>query len=164
MDGLYYSRRTIMKEIKIQDLRPGLVDGIEVQMPSEGDPYRETYFEWTASSLVASFETNEVSGGVLKTWHHVPVFREAEAHVGAEMFYFLAGVALMLFIDYKDGRPDPDTAQIVRIQPGTQIIIPAGKGHFVAVAEGDEPVEMIVVAPKMDAPKVALPIPVAGVM
>jgi hypothetical protein len=30
-------------------------------------------------------------------------------------------------------------------------VIEAGKGHFVAVAESKEPVEMIVISPKMDA-------------
>jgi oxalate decarboxylase/phosphoglucose isomerase-like protein (cupin superfamily) len=151
-----------MKTIKIQDLEPGLVDGVEVQMPSEAELYREAYFEWMASPLVAHFKTYDISGGILKAWHHEPVFREAEAHVDAETFYFVSGVALMLFVDYQDGQPDMETAQIVRIQPGTQIVISAGKGHFVAVAEGDEPVYMIVIAPKMDAPRVSLPNPVEG--
>jgi quercetin dioxygenase-like cupin family protein len=65
------------------------------------------------------------------------------------MFYFVSGVALMLFVDIKDGQVDLDTAQIVRVQPGTQLVIEAGKGHFVAVAESEAPVEMIVVSPKM---------------
>ena len=152
-----------MKKIKIRDLKPGLVDGIEVQMPLEAEVYREAYFEWMASSLVAHFGTNEISGGILKAWHHEPIFREAEAHVDAETFYFVSGVALMLFVDYRNGQPDLETAQIVRIQPGTQLVISAGKGHFVAVAEGDDPVYIVVVAPKMDAPRVSLPIPVEGV-
>jgi hypothetical protein len=40
-------------KIAIQDLTPGLVKGVEVQLPSSQPGYRETYFEWTPSSLVA---------------------------------------------------------------------------------------------------------------
>lgn len=152
-----------MKEIKIQDLVPGLVNGIDIQMPGEAITYRETYFEWTGSTLLAEFNKKDIGGGILKAWHNVPVFHEAETHIDAEMFYFVSGTALMMFIDYKDGQPDIETAQIVRIQPGTQLVIPAEKGHFVAVAEGDEPMYAIVVAPRMDAPRAALSMPLKGI-
>jgi oxalate decarboxylase/phosphoglucose isomerase-like protein (cupin superfamily) len=69
----------------------------------------------------------------------------------------------MLFMNIKDGQPDPETAQVVRIRAGTQLVIPAGKAHFVPVAEGDEPVEIIVVAPKMDAPRMPLPFEIVGI-
>jgi hypothetical protein len=72
------------------------------------------------------------------------------------MFYFVSVVTMMLFVDNKDGQADLDTAQIVRVRPGTQLVIAAGKGHFVAVAESERPVEMIVVSPKMDAPRMKL--------
>ena len=153
----------MMKRISIQDLIPGLVNGLEVQMPGEVDPYKDTFFEWVATSLITKFKTSKISGGMLKAWHHVPIFREIETHVDAEMFYFLSGAAIMLFIDVYEGQPVLDSAQIVRIQPGTQIIIPEGKGHFVAVAEGDEPVEMVVVAPKMEAPRITLATPIEGI-
>jgi hypothetical protein len=55
----------------------------------------------------------------------------------------------MLFMDIRSGIPDLNSAQIVRILPGTQIIIPAGKGHFVPVSEQSEPALIVVVAPKM---------------
>jgi dTDP-4-dehydrorhamnose 3,5-epimerase-like enzyme len=152
-----------MVKVKIQNLTPGVVPGIEVQVPETVVPYRENYFEWAGSSLVAMLKTNQVSGGILKAWHHVPVFKEIETHVDAEMFYFVSGVALMLFIDVKNGRPMLDTAQVVHIQADTQIIIPAGKAHFVPVAEGDQPVEIVVVAPKMEAPRIALPDSVEGI-
>jgi mannose-6-phosphate isomerase-like protein (cupin superfamily) len=155
--------KSIPLKIPILDLEPGLVSGISVQMPDAVTPYRDTYFEWNGSSLISKFRAAEISGGILKTWHHVPVFKEIETHIDAEMFYFISGVAIMLFMDVESDQPTPDSAQIVRIQPGTQIIIPEGKGHFVPVAEGDEPVEMIVVAPKMDAPRIALSTPVEGV-
>jgi mannose-6-phosphate isomerase-like protein (cupin superfamily) len=152
-----------MKRITIQDLTLGLVKGIKVQLPLDKVGYRETYFEWTPSALTAKFKTPDVSGGVLRAWRHVPVFREIETHIDVEMFYFVSGVALMLFVDVKEGQADLDTAQIVRIQPGTQLVIDAGKGHFVAVAESEEPVEMIVVSPKMDAPRMGLVEEVEGV-
>jgi oxalate decarboxylase/phosphoglucose isomerase-like protein (cupin superfamily) len=152
-----------MKKIVIQNLTPGLVKGVEVQLPSDKVGYRETYFEWTPSSLTAKFKKPEVSGGILRAWHHAPVFREIETHVDAEMFYFLSGVALMLFVDVEAGQPNMETAQIVRIQPGTQLVIEAGKGHFIAVAESEEPVCMIVVSPPMDAPRIALPEAVQGI-
>jgi mannose-6-phosphate isomerase-like protein (cupin superfamily) len=152
-----------MKSIKISDLQPGTVPGVEVLPPGVAVPYRETYFEWTASSLTAKFEKSEVSGGILQAWHHTPAFQEVETHCDQEMFYFISGVALMLFIDVKDGQANLDTAQIVRIQPGTQIIIAAGKAHFVPVAEDSRPVAAVVVSPKMDAPRIALAETVIGV-
>jgi mannose-6-phosphate isomerase-like protein (cupin superfamily) len=152
-----------MKNIAIQNLTPGLVKGVAVQLPPIQPGYRETYFEWTPSSLVAKFKSPEVSGGVLRAWRHTPVFQEIETHVDAEMFYFVSGVALMLFVDVKDGQVELDTAQIVRVQPGTQLVIAAGKGHFVAVAESEAPVEMIVVSPKMEAPRIVLSETVEGV-
>lgn len=153
-----------MQKIKIQDLKPGFVTGVDVQMPGAIQPHQERYFEWTGSSMVAKMHTNEISGGVLKAWHHTPLFREIETHIDAEMFYFVSGVALLLFMDVKIGQPDPETAQVVRIQPGTQIVISAGKGHFVPVAEGDEPLEIIVVAPKMDAPRLPLPLGIEAIL
>jgi oxalate decarboxylase/phosphoglucose isomerase-like protein (cupin superfamily) len=83
--------------------------------------------------------------------------------VDAEMFYFLGGTAIMLFADVKNGKPDSGSIRIVRIHAGTRIIIPEGKAHFVPVAEGDTPLSVIVVAPKMDAPRILLPEPVLGV-
>jgi oxalate decarboxylase/phosphoglucose isomerase-like protein (cupin superfamily) len=55
------------------------------------------------------------------------------------MFYFVSGVALMLFADVKDGQANLETAQIVRIQPGMQIIVTPGKAHFVPVAADATP-------------------------
>jgi len=152
-----------MKKIMIQDLKPGLVNGVEVQISSDKDAYKETYFEWTATPLVSKTAVSEVSGGVLKAWHHAPVFSEIETHIDSEMFFFISGVALMLFMDAEKGKPCMDTAQVVRIQPGTQIVIKAGKGHFVPVAEGSEPVCAVVAAPGMDAPRMSLAEAVEGI-
>jgi hypothetical protein len=152
-----------MKEIIIQDLSPGVVPGIQIQMPESIRPYEEGYFTWAESSLITMFQSNEISGGILCARKHTPFFTEIETHVDAEFFYFVSGVAVMPFIDMKDGCPDMDTAQIVRILPGTQMIISPGKAHFVAVAEGDDLVEIVVIAPKMGAPRVALPEALLGI-
>ena len=151
-----------MKDVRIQDLKQGLVPGLAVALP--GDlPYCEAYFEWTAAPLTAVFKTREVSGGTLKAWKSAPAFQQVETHVDAEMFYFLAGTAIMLFADVKSGKVDMASLQIVRIRPGTRIIIPEGKAHFVAVAEDDTPLSAVVVAPKMEAPRMDLPETVRGV-
>jgi oxalate decarboxylase/phosphoglucose isomerase-like protein (cupin superfamily) len=152
-----------MKKVKIQNLKPELVKGVEVVLP-QNNAYRETYFEWKETALTAEFATHNVSGGTLQAWYHQPLFKEAENHIDAEMFYFISGTALMMFIDYKKGKPDLKTAQVVRILPGTKIIIAKGKGHFVPVAEGNDPVSVVVVAPKMDAPRVALSEPILGII
>jgi hypothetical protein len=152
-----------MKQILIEDLKPELVSGIAIGLPGSAATAREGYFEWTASSLTAEFKTGRVSGGILKAWKHEPIFDEVETHIDAETFYFLRGSALMLFADVSGGRPDMDSVQIVRIRPGTQLVIQAGKAHFPAVAEGDEPVEAVVVSPRMEAPRMRLTESVLGV-
>lgn len=152
-----------MKQVSIENLTKNLVSGVAVMLPEDGTTYKESFFEWGASVLTAIFNTNEVTGGVLKAWHHIPTFSEIETHVDKEMFYFISGTAVMLFVDVADGMPVMASVQMARILPGTQIIIDAGKGHFVAVAEGSEPVCAVVVAPRMDAPRMMLPEGVAGI-
>jgi mannose-6-phosphate isomerase-like protein (cupin superfamily) len=141
-----------MKEIRIQELAPGVVPGISIALPGD-EPYREAYFERTAAPLTQRFKTAEISGGTLVSYKSVPLFKEVETHVDAEIFYFLEGTAIMIFADLKAGRPDMGSVKIVRIRPGTRIIIPEGKAHFVPVAEDPTPVSVVVVAPKMDAPR-----------
>lgn len=151
-----------MKEILIKDLLPGTVKGVHVELPKT-DAYKESYFEWSASSLLTTFKTCDISGGTLKTWKNVPLFSVVETHEDAEMFYFIKGTAIMLFADVADGEADMDSIDVVRVYPGTNIIIEAGKAHFVPVAEGDTPVFIIVVAPKMEAPRVPLKETILGI-
>jgi hypothetical protein len=152
-----------MKQVEIQNLTKKQINGITVMLPEDGTAYKEKFFEWTASALTSVFNTNEVTGGVLKAWHHTPTFNEIETHVDKEMFYFISGTAIMLFIDVAEGMPVMASAQMARILPGTQLIIDAGKGHFVAVAEGSDPICAVVVAPKMDAPRMPLQETVTGI-
>ena len=150
-------------KLPVKNIEDVKIAGVQVQLPDTADTYKETYFEWTASTLECDMKTSKISGGILRAWHHVPVFSEIETHADSEMFYFIDGTAVMLFVDLKDGKPDMSTAQVVRVKAGTQIIISAGKGHFVMVAEDSVPVQVVVVAPKMDAPRCALPEAVEGV-
>jgi len=150
-------------KIHIRDLTQDLIKGVTVQMPRTVSAYKESYFEWTPSALTAKFNSTEISGGTLISWHHVPVFNEIETHIDKEMFYFISGTAIMLFIDVKQGQPDLKTAQIVRIQAGTQLIIEAGKGHFVPIAETSDPLSVIAVSPKMEAPRISLPVILEGI-
>jgi oxalate decarboxylase/phosphoglucose isomerase-like protein (cupin superfamily) len=152
-----------MQQVMIENLTKKQISGVTVMLPEDGTTYKESFFEWSASVLTSVFDTNEVTGGVLKAWHHTPIFNEIETHVDKEMFYFISGTAIMLFVDVADGKPVMASAQMARILPGTQIIIDAGKGHFVAVAEGSDPICAVVVAPRMDAPRMPLLETVTGI-
>lgn len=143
-------------EVQITDIEVSKIAGVRVQLEKNSSPYEERYFVWNESLLTAQFQSTEVSGGVIDAWHHSFIFTEIEYHEDQEMFYFTEGTAIMLFAD-TDGRSvDMESLQAVRIPKGTQLVIEKGKGHFVAMAEGSEPVKMIVVAPKMEAPRVTL--------
>lgn len=150
-------------QVKIKDIKNGLISGVSVYLVEDAAPYREDFFQWEESPLIADFKTASISGGTLKAWHHKPVFTQVETHADKEMFYFVSGTAIMLFADIKDGAVVMESAQIVRIQEGTQIIIDAGKAHFVAVAEGDESVRAVVVAPKMPAPRIEIGESIEGI-
>lgn len=148
--------------VKITNIKDTKINGVAVYVPNNEAPYREDFFEWAESPLTVNFKTSAISGGVITSWHHDYSFDVVESHVDQEMFYFTKGTAIMLFADIKDGSVDMSSVQLVRIPAGTQLIIDAGKGHFVAMAETDEPLNIIVVSPKMDAPRVALPEVVHG--
>ncbi|WP_053239661.1 hypothetical protein [Pleomorphomonas koreensis] len=152
-----------MRKVRITDIADTAIKGVTVVTERDFDPYKEDYFVWKATPLVASFHSSEVSGGVLRAWKHTPVFSELETHDDDEGFFFVSGTALMAFADVTDGTVDEDTLQIVRIQPDTQLNIAAGKAHFVPVAEGDVPVTAVVFSPKMDAPRMSLSQPVEGI-
>lgn len=151
-----------MKEYRIQDINADAVCGVSVQMPCSQESYCEGYFKWTASSLLAQFASSQVSGGVLETWHHTPVFSELEYHEDDEMFYVMQGTAIMPFADMKDGQIVEDSIQIVRIPPGTQFIISKGKAHMPPVAEEDA-VSIVVLSPRMEAPRVGLKEEISGI-
>ena len=148
-------------QVKIQDLKDVTISGVNVAFTDTCEAYKEDFFEWTAFPVVTGFKTGNIMSGLLQGWHHTPNFDKIEYHADAEQFYVTEGTALMRFIDIKDGKPAMDTAQIVRIPAGTQLDIAAGKGHFVAVAEGCT-FKAVVVSPVQDAPRMDLPEMICG--
>ena len=150
-----------MMKVKIQDLKDVAIKGVNVAFTGTCEAYKEDFFEWTAFPVVTPFKTDKIMSGLLQGWHHTPNFSVIEYHEDAEQFFFMEGTALMLFIDIVDGKPAMDTAQIVRIPAGTQLDIAAGKGHFVAVAEGCT-FKALVVSPVQEAPRMDLSEMVCG--
>ena len=150
-------------KVRIQDIKAGLVRGVQVATDIPVTSYDE-YFEFTMNPLSLNMDTNQVVGGIIISHQKECCFSIAENHIDNEMFFFLSGTGLMMFIDYdEEGEPDVRTAQIVRIRPGTILTIEKGKGHFVCIAEGEEPVISVVCAPMFEAPKKRLSEPVIGI-
>lgn len=125
--------------------------------------YQETYFNWQPMALCGQFADGNVSGGYIETHYHLPVYHEMEYHIDTEIFYFVSGDVIMPFCALKDGEPDMETICFVHIPEKTQLIIAKGTAHFVPVAVGCLNAKLVVIAPKMDAPRVALPYPIQGV-
>lgn len=75
-----------MKSFQITGIQKDNVHGIHVQLPDSQSSYLETYFEWVESSLISPFRTGQISGGILRTWLHIPIFNSIETHIDAEMF------------------------------------------------------------------------------
>ena len=125
-------------KVKICDSHIAEVPGVRFCHMGDCETYRESYFTCTPLEIHSVFQRgDDMVCGVLEGWHHVPCFSVLETHRDTETFIFTDGVALMPFCDIKNGSLDYTTAQIVRIEAGTQVEISAGKAHFVAVAEGD---------------------------
>lgn len=148
-------------EICIKDLKDVTIDGVKFSFRENCEVYKENYFQWTGLPVVTEFKTNNIMEGILQGWHHTPEFDSIEYHADKELFYFLEGTSLMLFVDIKNGETVMDTVQIVRIPAGTELEIAPGKGHFVPVAE-DERFSAIVVSPVQDAPRLQLGEKVTG--
>ena len=125
-------------KVIICDSHSASIPGVRFSHITDCEVYREKYFTITPLGLHTAFQSAEnVVCGVLEGWHHVPKFNVLETHNDTETFVYTDGVAHMPVCDIVDGKPDLSTAQIVRIEAGTQVEVSAGKGHFVAVAEGD---------------------------
>lgn len=150
-------------KLLIEDLRPGCVSGVRVQLPIESPAPGDSYFTWAESSLTTSFQTCDVSGGVLCSTQKKVRFQEMEYHQDDEMFFFVSGTGIMAFCDIEKGSVLPSSIQLVRIRQGTQIIIEKGKGHFVPIAEEATGLTIIVISPKMEAIKVMVNEAIEGV-
>ena len=150
-------------EIKITDIAVTPITGVRFSIPQEYQKnlYSEDYFTWSGMPIVSEFKTKNIMMGILEGWHHTPNFDKIEYHEDRESFYFISGVALMYFVDIRDGKPVMETSQIVRIPAGVELEIEAGKGHFVAVAESDR-FSALVTSPVQEAPRIKLPEIVCG--
>ena len=151
-----------MKEIKIQSLEEAKVEGIRYHNTGKDSTWKENYFEWTSYGIETSFKSKEIKCGLLEGWHHTPVFDVIEYHEDKELFWFYEGNAVIMFCDIVDGKGDASTAKIVRIPEGTELEIEAGKGHFVAVAEGEH-YKTVVISPNQDAPRLPLSEVIIGI-
>lgn len=127
-----------MKKALIVDWCDANIEGVRFAHVQDQYTIREDYFTCTPMPLKTDIRSNTVVCGILHGWHHTPVFATWETHEDAETFYYFHGTALMPFCDYKDGKPDLDSAVIVRIPAGVQVEVAAGKPHYVAVAEDDK--------------------------
>ena len=150
-------------KVSICDSRSASIPGVRFGYIADCDVHRESYFTITPLGLHSTFQSaDNVVCGMLEGWHHVPEFHVLETHKDVETFVYTDGVALMPFCDIVDGKPDLSTAQIVRIEAGTQVEVAAGKGHFVAVAEGDH-FRTLVYCPDQAAEWIALTEAIEGV-
>ena len=148
-------------KIKIQNLKDMQISGVKYCMKEECEPYRETYFDWTAYPMITDMGTRNLVAGFLRAWHHQPRFTQVETHEGMELFYFVEGSCIMLFCDVKDGKAVMESAQLARIDAGTELTIEPGKAHFVPVGITDS-FTAVVVSPRQEAPRIDLPEEIIG--
>lgn len=123
--------------LKIENIEDVQIKGVRVAAPGTGNLLRRGNFEWTSFPLETELKTNKVISGLLQGWHHEIAFDTVEYHEDTENFYFMEGVSLMLFCDRNGDVPDMSTLHLVRIQPGTQVEVVAGKCHYVPIPETD---------------------------
>lgn len=143
-------------KVKIEELKPGVVNGVKVQLPNVVTPFDCGYFKWYPSTITGDFKTTEISGGVLETVKKEIEYSQVEYHVDGEIFYFISGECVMLFCDLENGDVVDDSIQLVRISPGTQIEISAGKGHYAPIPINEEKTKVIIACPKLESPLVCL--------
>jgi len=150
-------------DIKIVDLKPGMVSGVTVRLYEDMPTAGENWYEYTCYNTQAAFKADKLDAVFVKMKKNPPVFTEVEMHEDTEVQLYVKGDVIALFVDVKDEKADLSTAQLVRIKEGTCIAIEKGKGHFVPVGTGDEPSLMAVTAPDQAYPHYALPETIVGI-
>lgn len=63
-------------QIKITDIENTSIEGVQVHMEKNDVSNEDGYFVWKESPLTAHFESGEVSGGVIDSWHHSLIFTQ----------------------------------------------------------------------------------------
>lgn len=124
-------------KLKIVNIEEAALKDVRVALPGTGSVLKRDNFEWTAFPLETTFRTNRLISGLLEGWHRTIVFDTVEYHEDTENFLFLEGVSLMLFCDREGDRLLPESMKLVRIKPGTQVEVKAGKCHYVPIPETD---------------------------
>lgn len=152
-----------MKKIRICPIEQLDVPGVHVRLPGDVDVYEESYLRWHGTRLQLEMKNTLVAGGVLKVWRHQPVFQKLEYHDDREKYVFLQGNVIMPFADVKDGMIVESSLQYARIQAGTEILIEAGKAHFMPVADDTDCALAMVICTNMPYYHVFLKEPVCGV-
>ncbi|MCI8333060.1 MAG: hypothetical protein HFH25_00585 [Lachnospiraceae bacterium] len=109
------------------------VKGVRFAPVSKSVLLQKEHFEWTSFPLETGLKTNRVVSGLLKGWHRTVEFDTVEYHEDTENFFFMEGECIMPFCDQKQGEADMDTMQLIRILPGTQVEVQAGKCHYVPI-------------------------------
>lgn len=113
------------------------VKGVRFASVTEGTLLEKEHFQWTSFPLETSLKTNHVISGLLQGWHQKVRFHTVEYYRDTENFFFLEGECIMPFCDRDGDIPDMETLQLIRIQPGTQVEVSAGKCHYVPIPLGD---------------------------
>jgi hypothetical protein len=124
-------------KLPIHNIEDVAIRGVRYAPASAGSLLEKEHFTWNSFPLETELKTNKVVSGLLQGWHRVVEFDTVEYHEDTENFFFFEGVSLMLFCDRDGQKPDLSTLQLVRIQPGTQVEVKAGKCHYVPIPETD---------------------------
>ncbi|MDR1541884.1 MAG: hypothetical protein LBU32_28675 [Clostridiales bacterium] len=143
-------------KVKVQDLVPGVVDGLDMHIPGSGVPVREKWYEWVPVAIEAQFQTCAVSGGVLKGWKHAPVFTDLEFYPDKRLVFVVMGCGIFPFADVKDGVVDMESVQLIRAKRGSKFVVPAYKASFAPVAENELEVICVIASARMEPKRIVL--------
>lgn len=119
--------------VKVENAETAFVRGVRFAFASQGALLEKEHFEWRSFPLETSLKTNKVISGWLQGWHRTIEFDTVEYHGDTENFFFIEGECIMPFCDQKDDKADMGTLQLVRILPGMQVEVEAGKCHYVPI-------------------------------
>lgn len=122
-----------MLKIKVENAEKATVNGVRFAFAEDGMLLAKEHFEWTSFPLETALKTNKVISGLLQGWHQKVEFHTVEYHEDTENFFFFEGECIMPFCDRNGEVPDMDTLQFIRIRPGTQVEVKAGKCHYVPI-------------------------------
>lgn len=149
-------------EIRIINAEDASISDVRFAFPKSENVLRRGNFEWSSFPLESLLRTNKVISGILKGWHRTVEFDTVEYHMDTENFYFAEGVCIMPFANRIGDAVDIGSLQLVRIQPGTQVEVKAGKCHYVPIPEGDT-FRAFVFTPRQDSILLSLDDTVRGI-